>query len=627
MWGTTMIKRPVSRRRSPPPRREPGREPGRESGAVAAIAAPERLLELREVLDDLAREGRISRGNAETLLASQRTRQRPAAHPLEIVAEQKFPDRKDSGKALTLEALTSWLGDKSGLPYYRIDPLRVNVPQVTAVMSYQYARRHDILAVEAEGSEVVVATAQPFRRDWLPMLQQTLKDKTISVVVANPVSIARYTLEFYSMARSVSKAADTDYKGLGALGVGNFEQLLELGQTHSPEANDAHIVNIVDWLLQYAFDQRASDIHIEPRRERGNVRFRIDGTMQHVYELPALVMVAVVSRLKNLGRMNLAEKRRPQDGRIKTKGLQGNEVELRLSTLPTAFGEKMVLRIFDPDVLLKSFDELGLGGREHDVWQAMIGAPHGIILVTGPTGSGKTTTLYSSLRQLATPEVNVCTIEDPIEMVEPSFNQMQVASNISLHFADGVRSLLRQDPDIIMIGEVRDYETAEVAVQAALTGHLVLSTLHTNDAPSAVIRLLEIGIPAYLIKSALLGVMAQRLVRVLCPNCKSRTAMDKKAWGSMVAPYKAPAPQWMYVPQGCLECRGTGYYGRLGLYEILPVSNAIKRMIGDSAEADALRRAGLKEGMHTLRLAGAARVAHGQTTMTEVLRVTPKADD
>ena len=300
-------------------------------------------------------------------------------------------------------------------------------------------------------------------------------------------------------------------------GITNLEQMLELGGTKSPEANDAHVVNIVDWLLQYAFDQRASDIHIEPRREKGLIRFRIDGILHHVYELPSAVNTAVTSRLKILGRMDVAEKRRPQDGRIKTKSQDGTEVELRLSTLPTAFGEKMVMRIFDPDVLLRSFNELGLAGDDHRRWQGMTNAANGIVLVTGPTGSGKTTTLYSTLKHLATDEVNVCTIEDPIEMVEPSFNQMQVQHNIDVNFASGVRALMRQDPDITMVGEIRDLETAEMAIQAALTGHLVISTLHTNDAPTAVTRMLDLGVPAYMIKATVLGVMAQRLVRTLSP--------------------------------------------------------------------------------------------------------------
>ncbi len=259
------------------------------------------------------------------------------------------------------------------------------------------------------------------------------------------------------------------------------------------------------------------------------MRFRIDGVLHDVYELPAAIMAAVTSRLKILSRLNVAEKRKPQDGRLKTKSPEGDEIELRISTLPTAFGEKMVMRVFDPDVLVRSFEQLGFTKEDHETWNKMTSHPHGIIFVTGPTGSGKTTTLYSTLKQLATSEVNVCTIEDPIEMVEPSFNQMQIQANIDVDFAQGVKAMLRQDPDIIMIGEIRDLQTADMAIQAALTGHLVLSTLHTNDAPSSVTRLIDLGVPPYMISATVLGVMAQRLVRTLCPSCKGPSKTDPQA--------------------------------------------------------------------------------------------------
>ena len=478
---------------------------------------PERLLDLRSVLDDLVRAKIVTQRDAEDILIAPRTSKQLHMHPLEIIAERELDDPRRPGKKLDLDELTHWLCDISAQPYYRIDPLKVNVNKSTEVMSYAFAQRHNILAVEVHEEEIVIASTQPFMAAWEGMLAQTLRGRRIQRVVTNPQDLTRYTLEFYTMARSVAKASDA---GLEVSSITNFEQMLELGQLKSPDANDAHIVNIVDWLLQYAFDQRASDIHIEPRREKGHVRFRIDGVMHHVYELPAAVNAAVTSRLKILGRMDVAEKRRPQDGRVKTKSQDGQEIELRLSTLPTAFGEKMVARIFDPDVLLRSFQELGLGGDDNARWQQMVNVSNGIVLVTGPTGSGKTTTLYSTLKQLATPEVNVCTIEDPIEMVEPAFNQMQVQHQIKLSFASGVRSLLRQDPDIIMVGEIRDLETAEMAIQAALTGHLVISTLHTNDAPSAVTRLIDLGVAPYLIKATVIGVMAQRLVRTLCPHCK-----------------------------------------------------------------------------------------------------------
>jgi len=409
------------------------------------------------------------------------------------------------------------------------------------------------------------------------------------------------------------------------VGISNLEQMVELGALKDPEANDQHVVRIVDWLLQYAFEQRASDIHIEPRREVGNVRFRIDGVLYTVYQIPMQVMNAVTSRLKILGRMNVADKRKPQDGRLKTKSPEGNEIELRLSTLPTAFGEKMVMRIFDPDVLLRSFADLGFDDQDLESWQAMIARKNGIILITGPTGSGKTTTLYSTLKTLATKEVNVCTIEDPIEMVESSFNQMQVQENIDLTFAGGIKALLRQDPDIIMIGEIRDLETAEMAIQAALTGHLVLSSLHTNDAPTAITRLLELGIPSYLVRATLVGVVAQRLVRTLCPHCKQETQIDAEIWNVLVKPWTVPLPKQVYEPVGCQECRETGFKGRQGIYEVMPFSQALQEYAEDKGDLPRLRLHAYKEGMRSLRLSGALKVAAGLTTINEVLRVAPQS--
>jgi general secretion pathway protein E len=597
--------------------------------AMAAIETPlkeritsERLLDLRGVLDDLVRASIVTQREAEDTLMAPRTAKQLHMHPLEIIAERELDDTAHPGHKLDLDRLTHWLCEVSGQPYYRIDPLKINVNKTTEVMSYAFAQRHNILAVEVREEDIVIASTQPFMSAWEGMLKQTLRGRRIERVVTSPQDLTRYMLEFYTMARSVAKASDA---GLEVSSIGNFEQLLELGQMKSPDANDAHIVNIVDWLLQYAFDQRASDIHIEPRRDKGHIRFRIDGVMHRVYELPPAVNAAVTSRLKILGRMDVAEKRRPQDGRVKTKSPDGNEVELRLSTLPTAFGEKMVARIFDPDVLLRSFQELGLAGDDNQRWQTMVGASNGIVLVTGPTGSGKTTTLYSTLKQLATDEVNVCTIEDPIEMVEPSFNQMQVHHNINLSFATGVRSLLRQDPDIIMIGEIRDLDTAEMAIQSALTGHLVISTLHTNDAPSAITRLIDLGVAPYLIKATVVGVMAQRLVRTLCPHCKQPEAVDLEAWNLLTKPFKARPPQQLMMPVGCLECRDTGYLGRMGVYEIMLLTEQLRELIKADTDIDTLRRQGMKDGMRTLRLSGAQKVGAGLTTIAEVLRVTPSA--
>ena len=545
-------------------------------------------LELHQLLPALVEGRLIPPDIAQRLLAL------PASntqHPLETIAAHG-PD---------LETLTAWLAQHAGQPYLRIDPLKIDVAAVVPLMSHAFAQRHAILAVAVDTHTVTVASAQPLVSSWEAGLAQVLK-RSIKRVVANPQDIARCISEFYRLAKSVSGA---DQK---VAAPGNVEWLNLGAGEQEPDANDAHIVNIVDWLLQYAFGQRASDIHIEPGREQGRVRFRIDGLLHDVYQFPPQVTMAVVSRLKSLGRMNVAEKRRPQDGRIKTKSPAGAEVELRLSTLPTAFGEKLVMRIFDPQVLLKGFDQLGLSVDDQQRWHAMTSQTNGIILVTGPTGSGKTSTLYSTLRQLATREVNLCTVEDPVEMVEPAFNQMQVQSNIDLTFASGIRALLRQDPDIIMIGEIRDRETAEMAIQAALTGHLVLSTLHTNDAPSAISRLQELGIAHYLIKATLIGVMAQRLVRLLCPHCK-RVADER------------------YEAVGCAQCRDSGYRGRAGVYEIMVMDETLKALITPGADVQALRRAALKQGMCSLRIAGLRKVNAGLTTLAEVLRVTPGDSD
>lgn len=578
----------------------------------------DRRIELRICLDDLVADGRLDQGDANVLAGSPRTREQALMHPLAFIASQDLEDQAEPGRKLTDDSLAQWLAEKSSLPLFHIDPLKIDVAKVTAVMSYGFAKRHDILCVDINAEEVIIATGQPFSDEWIPQIEHVNR-RRVRKVVASPADIARYMVEFYSLSNSISGA-----KGIsGASSVTNFEQLLELGSAKDPEANDQHIVNIVDWLLQYAFDQRASDIHIEPRRVQGKVRFRIDGILHQVYELPSAINTAVVSRLKVLSRMNVAEKRKPQDGRIKTKRADGSEVELRLSTLPTAFGEKLVMRIFDPEVLLRSFNDLGLIGDDLALWQKMTHKPHGIILVTGPTGSGKTTTLYSSLKQLATPEVNVSTIEDPIEMVEESFNQTQVNPQIEFDFASGIRTLMRQDPDIIMVGEIRDLETAQMAVQAALTGHLVLSTLHTNDAPSAISRLLDLGVPSFLIKNTVLGVMAQRLVRTLCPSCKGEGEIAASDWEALVSPWKAPLPQKVLQAEGCLECRNTGYLGRQGLYEILPVTPAVAKHIRDDADIAQLRHAAMREGMRTLRLSGAQKIAAGLTTMEEVLRVAP----
>jgi len=592
---------------------------------VAAVANEERRLTLAEVVQELIADGLVPRAEAERLASDRRAYRSGALHPLVAIAEQKWRSAQSPHRLLTLEALTEWYAPKVGLAYFHVDPLKINFSAVTELMSSAYAERYKILPVEVGSKKAVIATAEPYVREWETELKRIHRVE-IERVFANPLDIQRYIVEFYNLAKSVKKATGA---AEARSSLSNFEQLVELGKTNRQlDANDQHIVNIVDWLWQYAFDQRASDIHIEPRRDLGAVRFRIDGVLHNVYQLPAPVIAAMTSRIKILGRMDVVEKRRPQDGRIKTRTADGQEVELRLSTLPTAFGEKLVMRIFDPEVLVKDLTELGFSDEDKARWNEMTGKPHGIILVTGPTGSGKTTTLYSTLKSLATPEVNVCTIEDPIEMIEPSFNQMQVQAAIELNFAEGVRALMRQDPDIIMIGEIRDLETAEMAIQAALTGHLVLSTLHTNDAASAVTRMLDLGVPAYLMNATVLGVMAQRLVRTLCPQCKQKVPFgdgraDDVSWDELVSPWKSRRPNHVYRPVGCLDCRMTGYRGRTGIYEVMLLTPAIKRLVSAQPELGKLREQAYKEGMKSLRISGAVKVATGATTFEEVLKVAP----
>ena len=596
--------------------------------AKAASPGPHAGLEIdvRWVMRELLDEGRVSREDFNVISTTPREKKELGWHPLQVVAKHRLRDASvpdGKGALLDIDWLTRWLAEKASLPVYHIDPMKADVDQITTLMSYAFAERHGILAVEVNRDQVTVACDQPFRRHWEEHLSQVLRDRTLRVVLASPEQIRRYRLEFYNLSRSIAGAKDRGGQNLGS--VGNFEQLLEVGQG-TPDADDTHVANIVDWILQYAFSQRASDIHLEPRRETGRMRFRIDGVLHDVYEMPAAILAAVTSRLKILTRLNVAEKRKPQDGRLKTKTPEGDEVELRISTLPTAFGEKMVMRIFDPDVLVRTFDQLGFSKEDYAVWQKMTSNNNGIVFVTGPTGSGKTTTLYSTLKQLSTPEVNVCTIEDPIEMVEPSFNQMQVQTAIDVGFAQGVKALLRQDPDIIMIGEIRDLPTADMAIQAALTGHLVLSTLHTNDAPSSVTRLIDLGVPPYLITATVAGVMAQRLVRTLCPHCKTAVPTDPAAWEELTRPFRIKMPEQVYRPVGCLECRGTGYLGRMGVYETLPMSTALKGVISRGGDLEAITRAALKDGMKPLRISGAQKVARGLTTVEEVLRVTPQQD-
>ena len=571
-------------------------------------------------LEQLVKDGKITERDQALVQTTHRQRDQLKWHPLQWIANFNLVDQSHPQTTLTLNRLCQWLADKAGLPFYIIDPLKADVAALTAVMSQEFALRNKILAVEIQPDAVFIATDQPFMTDWVANLEHSLLPRKIQRVLLSPEQLQRYLVEYYQVSRAVSgsqKAAAHDRENKGV------EALLQLGDTQNPDANDQHIVKLVDWVLQFAFEQGASDIHLEPRKDKGKIRFRIDGVLHTIYNMPANTLTAVISRIKILGRMNVAEKRKPQDGRLKTRTPKGQETELRLSTLPTAFGEKLVMRIFDPEVLVRSFQQLGFEERLLQGWQSLTGHSHGIILVTGPTGSGKTTTLYSSLKQLATDEVNVCTIEDPIEMIEPSFNQMQVNQGIELGFADGVRALMRQDPDIIMVGEIRDQDTANMAIQAALTGHLVLSTLHTNDAPSSLTRLHDLGVQPFLTAATILGVLAQRLVRKLCPHCKQEGMINTNEWEHLTFDYVMEMPEKVYKPVGCEACRQTGYKGRIGIYEFMPLSLDTKQLIGANADLTQLRQQAKKEGIEPLRIAGARKVMAGITTLEEVLRVVP----
>lgn len=585
------------------------------------------VIDLRWCLDELLADKVINQRGYNLVITSRRNK---AQHPLLTISEFGLPNGhaldSNSDNKLTLAWLNQWLAAKADMPLVRIDPLKVDVPAVTQLMSFEYARSQYILPIEVTLDEVVIGTDQPFYTDWHSNIEKLIKSKSYRTVYINPEQINRYRQEFYQVTQAIAGANSVHKRA--AADVTNVEALLQLGDNTNPDANDQHIVRVVDWLLQYAFEQRASDIHLEPRREMGKVRFRIDGVLHTVYEMPLAIIVAVTARIKILGRLNVAEKRKPQDGRLKTRTPKGLETELRLSTMPTAFGEKLVMRVFDPEVLVRSFAQLGLSGKQLETWHELTANPNGIILVTGPTGSGKTTTLYSTLKQLATEQVNVCTIEDPIEMIEPAFNQMQVNPGVDLYFADGIRSLMRQDPDIIMVGEIRDAETANMAVQASLTGHLVLSTLHTNDAPSSITRLHDLGIQPFLTSATILGVMAQRLLRTLCTHCKQAVdvTVDSESaiqWQELVQPWRAPVPTQIYTAQGCEHCRHTGYQGRVGLYEIMPLSNELKKLVAADANLDVLKQQAYREGVQPLRVSGAKRVSEGVTTIEEVMRVVP----
>jgi general secretion pathway protein E len=535
---------------------------------------------------------------------------------IEVAASLNFEISGAPGLILSEDLITELVAQNAGLPFKKIDPLKLNPEVTTQILSRAFARRSISVPIEREDDSLTLAVADPYNIEVIENIERM--GYKVKRVVSPKTDILKIITEFYGFRSSVAAAAR---EMSSTVDLGNLEQFVKMKSVSEIEATDKHVVNAVEFLFRYAFDQRASDIHIEPKRDASEVRLRIDGMLTTINKIPKVVHPAFVSRVKMLSRMDIAEKRRPQDGRIKTE-YKSREVELRVSTMPTAFGEKIVIRIFDPDILLQDLEEIGFAPREYELFRSFIARPHGIILVTGPTGSGKTTTLYSALKTVAVPEVNVVTIEDPIEMVHDRFNQVSVQPQIGVTFGSTLRTILRQDPDIIMVGEIRDLETAENAVQAALTGHLVFSTLHTNDAASTITRLLDLGVPSYLISSTIIGVMAQRLVRKICKNCeKSYELLPEEAQAVGLASSKEKKVVVKFG-EGCPQCRGTGYLGRTGIFEVMELNDKIRAIVRDKADVELIRKAAIADGMVGLREAAVQKMLKGETTLDEVIRVT-----
>jgi len=587
-------------------------------------------LTLTHLCDLLEKEGLLTSDQVRTVKLRERAirerimsdrasgtgRVRYVVSPIEILAELELtgPD----GRRLNEDRITEVVASDAGMPYMKLDPLELDAKLITDTFSQPFARHNIVLPVKRDGPRIVVAIADPYNVMMQDQLRRTLPFDP-EFVVSSKSDILKSITETYGFRRSVRAAADE----VGAdVDLGNLEQYVSLKKVDEIEADDAHIVNAVEYLLHYAFSQRASDIHVEPKREASDIRLRIDGILHRIYQLPRAVHGPFVSRLKMLARMDIAEKRRPQDGRIKTEH-EGQEVELRVSSLPVAFGEKLVIRVFDPKNLLADLGSLGMHAEELARYESFVNRDTGLILVTGPTGSGKTTTLYSTLRYLHGPGVNITTIEDPVEMVYEPFNQVQVQPKIDLTFASALRTVLRQDPDIVMVGEVRDGETASMAVQSALTGHLVLSTLHTNDAPSTVTRLLDLGVKPFLLASTLIGVVAQRLVRTVCPDCKKTTTLTDDQIAALELKLPRGQKRRLAVKHGvgCPTCRYTGLLGRTAVFEVMTINETIRRLIAREADSTEIMKAARADGMLTLKETAIRTMAQGETPFEEVVRV------
>ncbi|MCP4668880.1 MAG: type II/IV secretion system protein [Deltaproteobacteria bacterium] len=586
--------------------------------AGAGLISADQVKEISRKREGLQRRLEKLRAMRQASTSSKARVLSPPVTIIDVIAAFNLERADDPLKPLDEEVIYQALAKHWKIPYKKIDPLKLDLNLATTTIPQTFAMKHMVLPLSLKDGWLTVATPNPFNMEVLEDIARVSHSK-VRPVVTTKTDIIRLIGEFFGFKRSIV-AAEHQFAG-PSVDLGNLEQYVRLKSPDELPSDDQHIVYAVDHLFGYAFDQRASDVHIEPKRDSSIVRMRIDGVLHTVYNLPKNVHSAIASRIKNISRLDMAEKRKPQDGRIKTdRG--GVEAEIRVSTVPVAFGEKVVMRIMDPNLLFQNLDELGFTPAGLLRYQQIINMPHGIVLVCGPTGSGKSTTLYSTLKYLSTPEINIMTVEDPIEMMDPDFNQIAVQPAIGITFDAILRNILRQDPDIIMIGEMRDLETAQNAVQASLSGHLVLSTLHTNDAPSSITRLLDLGIPSFLIQATLIGVLAQRLMRKICPHCREPFEMDTADLSSLGLELAKKGRLKLWRGKGCMKCRGTGYLGRTGIYEVLPYSDAIRKLTTPESDINAVGAQARQEGMVTLREDAIKKLLEGKTTYQEVLRVT-----
>jgi len=518
---------------------------------------------------------------------------------------------------LRKDQLGSVLEFQTGVPYVELSMIDIN-PAIPKLISEKLARRHNVIPIQLENGVLKLAMADPFDIVARDDVRIVTGFKT-EVIMSSREEIQRAINTFYDASEVVQKTIE-EIKRTDFLDESD-RLLLEQQQASEEEVAKAPVVRLVNTIITQAVKMRASDIHIEAFEKTSKVRYRIDGGLREVMTLPAASHVPLVTRIKILGNLDIAETRKPQDGRIETT-IDGARTDMRISMLPTVYGEKVVIRLLKASSILVTKEQLGFS--EHNVkrFDEVLKAPEGLILLTGPTGSGKTTTLYTVLRELSTPDVNIVTVEDPVEYRLEGVNQVQVNAKAGLTFAAGLRSILRQDPDIVMVGEIRDAETAEIAVRAAITGHAVLSTVHTNDAASTVSRLVDMGCEPFMVSSALMGVIAQRLLRRICPRCKTER-MPTIQEMAMLEPDK---PVMLSYGAGCQNCNHTGYSGRQGIHEILIVDREIRNMIANKASTDEIKERARQKGMKTLADSARDLVLAGQTAIEEMIRVTFSLD-